>query len=224
MIAKLFLQITIYLAGMGALLFAAAGTLRWPGAWALLATSALLGSAAGLWLARINPGLLEERLRPIVQKGQPAADKAFMAAFALAVLAWIVVMGLERRLRPTDVPIALQALGLVLYFASTGFILWVFRENPFATPVVKVQVERNHRVVSSGPYAYVRHPMYGAMILFCVGVPLVAGSWWGLLMVPVFVALLALRARIEERALIDGLPGYADYVARVRYRLVPGLW
>ena len=224
MIAKLFLQITIYLAAMGALLFAAAGTLRWPGAWALLATSALLGPAAGLWLARINPGLLEERLRPIVQKGQPAADKAFMAAFALAVLAWIVVMGLERRLRPADVPIALQALGLVLYFASTGFILWVFRENPFAAPVVKVQVERNHRVVSSGPYAYVRHPMYGAMILFCVGVPLVADSSWGLLMVPVFVALLALRARIEERALIDGLPGYADYVARVRYRLVPGLW
>jgi protein-S-isoprenylcysteine O-methyltransferase Ste14 len=102
--------------------------------------------------------------------------------------------------------------------------MWVFRENSFAAPVVKVQSARAHRVVSTGPYALVRHPMYSGIMLFFVGVPLLLGSWWGVAIALLFIVLFAIRARIEERALIDGLPGYADYAARVRYRLVPGVW
>jgi protein-S-isoprenylcysteine O-methyltransferase Ste14 len=102
--------------------------------------------------------------------------------------------------------------------------MWVFRENSFAAPVVKVQAARHHRVVSSGPYAFVRHPMYSGIMLFFLGVPLLLGSWWGVAIAPVFAVLFAVRARIEERALIEGLPEYADYAARVRYRLVPGVW
>jgi protein-S-isoprenylcysteine O-methyltransferase Ste14 len=107
---------------------------------------------------------------------------------------------------------------------SSGFIMWVMRENSFAIPVVKLQTERGHRVVSTGPYAWVRHPMYTGTILFFVGAPLLLGSWWGVAMSPLFVVLFAIRTRIEERALIAGLPEYADYTARVRYRLLPGLW
>jgi len=107
-----------------------------------------------------------------------------------------------------------------MYLLSTGFIMWVFRENSFAAPVIKVQAERHHHVVSTGSYAMVRHPMYSSIMLFFVGAPLLLGSWWGVAMAPLF----AIRAAIEERALIAGLPGYADYTARVRYRLVPGLW
>lgn len=114
--------------------------------------------------------------------------------------------------------------GLVLFLASTLFTLWVFRENSFAAPVVKLQAERAQRVISTGPYAYVRHPMYSGMILFFASVPLILGSTWGLGIAPLFLVLLALRIRIEERTLITGLPGYADYAARVRYRLLPGLW
>ena len=102
--------------------------------------------------------------------------------------------------------------------------MWVFRANSFAAPVVKVQAARHHRVVSSGPYAFVRHPMYSGIILFFAGVPLLLGSWWGLAITPVFRLLFAFRARIEERALVEGLSGYADYAGRVRYRLIPGLW
>ncbi|MGY8668684.1 isoprenylcysteine carboxylmethyltransferase family protein [Bradyrhizobium sp. UFLA05-109] len=224
MIARLLLQNSIVVIAMGALLFAGAGTLDWHGAWVMLITSALLGPACGWWLYRLDPALLAERLRPVIQKDQPAADKIFMAVFILAMLVWLVAMGLERRYRASDMPLALQVLGFVLYLASTVFTLWVFRENSFAAPVVKLQTERAQHVVSTGPYAHVRHPMYSGMVLFFLGVPLLVGSWWGVAMLPLFVVLFAIRIRIEERTLIPGLPGYADYALRVRHRLLPGVW
>lgn len=224
MIARLLLQNTLLTAAMGALLFASAGTLHWPGAWMFLVTSVLLGPLCGWWIYRIDPALLAERLRPVLQKDQPAADKAFMIVFMVAMMAWLVAMGLDRRQSASGMALGVQALGFVLYLASTLFTLWVFRENSFAAPVVKLQAERAQRVISTGPYAHVRHPKYSGMILFFAGVPLLLGSWWGLAGAPVLLALLALRIRIEERTLHEGLPGYSDYAARVRYRLLPGVW
>ncbi|MBB4375980.1 Protein-S-isoprenylcysteine O-methyltransferase Ste14 [Bradyrhizobium sp. Rc3b] len=224
MIARLLLQNTITTAAMGALLFASAGTLRWPSAWVFLATCTLLGPLCGWWLYRIDPALLAERLRPVLQKDQPAADKLFMSVFVVAMLAWLVLIGVDRRLQSSDMPVALQAFGLALFLASTLFTMWVFRENSFAAPVVKLQAERAQRVISTGPYAHVRHPMYSGMVLFFAGVPLLLGSWWGLVMVPILVLLFAIRIGIEERTLRDGLAGYADYAERVRYRLMPGVW
>jgi protein-S-isoprenylcysteine O-methyltransferase Ste14 len=224
MIAKLLLQNTIFVVGLGALLFASAGTLDWPAAWVFLVVSAIIGPACGLWLARTDPALLAERMRPTFQADQPAADKKFMLTFIVVMLIWLVATGLDRRAQASDVPLVLQALGLAMYLLSTVFIMWVFRENSFAAPVVRVQAERHHRVVTSGPYAFVRHPMYSGIMLCFFGVPLLLGSWWGVAIAPVFAVLFAIRARIEERALVEGLPDYADYAARVRYRLVPGLW
>jgi protein-S-isoprenylcysteine O-methyltransferase Ste14 len=224
MIAKLLLQNSAFVLAMGALLFASAGTLHWPGAWAFLATSAVLGPACGLWLAKSDPALLAERLRLTARSEQPAADKRFVLVFHVAAVVWFVAMGLDRRINAPAMPPALQALGLAMYLASTAFIMWVFRENSFAAPVVKVQAERGHRVIDTGPYAWVRHPTYGGVSLFFVGAPLLIGSWWGAAVTPLFVVLFAIRVRIEERTLMAGLPGYADYVARVRYRLLPGIW
>src|SRR4051812_18245406 len=224
MIGKLLLQNTFFVVAMGALLFASAGTLQWPGAWAFLATSALLGPACGLWLAKRDPALLAERMRLTARSEQPAADKRLVLILYVAMVTWFVAMGLDRRVHASSVPVAAQVLGLALYLASIAFIMRVFRENSFAAPVVKVQAERGHRVIDTGPYAWVRHPMYSGVTLFFVSVPLLVGSWWGVATVPLFVILLAIRAGIEERTLMAGLSGYADYVARVRYRLVPGLW
>src|SRR5258708_32896465 len=211
MIAKLLLQNTFFVVAMGALLFASAGTLHWPGGWAFLATSAVLGPACGLWLAKTDPALLAERMRLTARDEQPAADKKFMLVFAAAALIWFVAMGLDRRLHTSGVPITLQALGLAMYLLSTGFIMWVFRVNSFAAPVIKVQAARDHHVVSSGPYAWVRHPMYSGVMLFFFGAPLLVGSWWGMALAPLFAVLFAVRVRIEERALVEGLPDYADY-------------
>jgi protein-S-isoprenylcysteine O-methyltransferase Ste14 len=224
MIAKLLLQPLIWIVAMGALLFVPAGTLHWPAGWVFLGTIAILGIAGGLWLAKTDPALLAERMRPMMQSGQPTADKKFMLAFGFVALTWFLAIGLDRRYHASDVPLALQALGLAMLVFSTGFILWVMRENSFAAPVIKLQSERGHRVVSTGSYAWVRHPMYSGTVLFFVGTPLLLGSWWGVAMSPLFAVLFAIRIAIEERALIAGLPDYADYTARVRYRLVPGLW
>ena len=224
MIAKLLLQNLIWIVAMAALLFVPAGTLHWPAAWVFLGTIAVLGMSCGLWLAKTDPALLAERMRPMMQSDQPAADKKFMLTFGFVALIWFLAIGLDRRYQASDVPLALQALGWAMLVLSTGFIMWVMRENSFAAPVVKLQTERGHRVVSTGPYAWIRHPMYSGTILFFVGAPLLLGSWSGLAMAPLFIVLFAIRAEIEERALIAGLPGYADYTARVRYRLVPGLW
>jgi protein-S-isoprenylcysteine O-methyltransferase Ste14 len=224
MIAKLLLQNLIWIVTMGALLFVPAGTLHWPAAWVFLATIAVLGVSGGLWLAKTDPALLAERMRPMMQQDQPAADKIFMLAFGFAALAWLLAIGFDVRFHGPRVPIAWQAMGWAMLLFSSGFILWVMRENSFAAPVIKLQTERGHHVVSSGPYAWVRHPMYSGTVLFFVGAPLLLGSWWGVAMSPLFIVLFAIRAGIEERALIAGLPGYADYTTRVRYRLVPGLW
>jgi protein-S-isoprenylcysteine O-methyltransferase Ste14 len=163
-------------------------------------------------------------MRPMMQDDQPAADKKFMLAFGAAALIWFIAIGLDRRMHASEVPVALQALGLIMLVLSFGFILWVMRENSFAAPVIKLQTERGHRVISTGPYAWVRHPMYSGTVLFFVGMPLLLGSWWGVALSPLFIVLFAIRAGIEERALLAGLPGYADYAARVRYRLLPGVW
>jgi len=224
MIARLLLQNFTFTVAMGALLFASAGTLHWPSAWVFLAASASLGPLCGWWLYRLDPALLAERLRPVIQKEQPPADKAFVTALMAAMLAWLVVMGLDRRALASDMPIAFQVLGFVLFMLCMLFTMSVFRENSFAAPVVKLQAERAQHVISTGPYAYVRHPMYSGMMLFFAGLPLALGSWWGLAMAPLFLALFAVRIDIEERTLREGLPGYIDYAARVRYRLVPGVW
>jgi len=224
MIAKLLLQNLIWTVAMGALLFVPAGTLHWPAAWVFLGTIAVLGLSGGLWLARTDPALLAERMRPVLRSDQPAADKILMLVFAFVALIWFVAIGLDRRTHASDVPLALQVLGFAMLLLSTAFIMWVMRENSFAAPVVRLQTERGHRVISSGPYAWVRHPMYSGMVPFFIGTPLLLGSWWGLAISPLLILVFAIRAGIEERALLAGLPGYADYRSRVRYRLLPGLW
>jgi protein-S-isoprenylcysteine O-methyltransferase Ste14 len=224
MIARLLLQNAVWTAGMALLLLAPAGTLRWPQAWVFLATIAALGIGCGLYLAKTDPALLRERMRAPVQDDQPAADKAFIAAFGLAALLWFMLMGLERRAGRAGMPLPVEATGWVLILLSTLVIMAAMRANSFASPAIRVQQDRQHQVADRGPYAWVRHPMYSGVVLYFVGMPLLLGSHWGLAMVPLLIALFAIRTEIEERALRAGLPGYADYAARVRYRLVPGLW
>jgi len=224
MIAKWLFQSLAWIVVLGALLFVPAGTLHWPAAWVFLGLMTATGIACGLWLAKNNPALLAERMRSPMQAEQPAADKKIVLSFGFAILILFITIGLDERFHSSQMPLALQALGLALLVFSTVFIMWVFHENSFAAAVVKVQAERGHHVVATGPYAFVRHPMYSATVLFLVGIPLLLGSWWGIAMSPIFAVLLGIRTRIEENTLMTGLPDYADYAARVRYRLVPGVW
>jgi protein-S-isoprenylcysteine O-methyltransferase Ste14 len=197
-------------------------SLAWTAAFAVL-LFVPIGLGCGSWLAKNNPELLAERMRSPIQPDQPAADKKIVAALGLAFLIWFIVMGLDERFHPSRMPVLLQAIGLAFLMLSTVLIM-VFRENSFAAAVVKVQSERGHHVISTGPYALVRHPMYTSALVFFVGSALLLGSWWGVAMSLIFAILFGIRTRIEENTLTTGLPGYADYAARVRYRLVPGVW
>jgi len=210
---------------LAVILFGAAGTFDWPQAWFYLAFTAVMSFGLGGWLAGHDPALLAERLGSLFQRDQKLWDKILMAIMLALWIGWLVLIGLDaKRYYWSDVPLALQIVGfLLICFGS--YIVWLtFKANSYAAPVIKIQKERGHLVVSTGPYGYVRHPMYAGALLFIAGAPLLLGSWWGLATGAGLVLLIAMRAVLEERTLAAELAGYADYAARVRYRLVPHLW
>jgi protein-S-isoprenylcysteine O-methyltransferase Ste14 len=224
LIPRLITQNAIWVATLGVLLFVPAGTLRWPAAWLFLVLLGGLGLVGGLWFAKANPGLLAERMQPMMQKDQPKADKIFMMVLGPIAMIWLIVMGLDQRYQWSGMSLGVQILGLALFVLSLVISFWVMQENTFAAPVVKIQADRGHQVIRTGPYAFVRHPMYSGVIFFFLGVALLLGSWWGAAITPIFIGLFAVRSVIEEKTLIAGLQGYRDYVEQVRYRLVPGIW
>lgn len=221
---KFVVRTTIWLILIAVLLFGTAGTLRWPQAWIYLAWAAAISFGGGLWLARHDPGLLNERLGSLVQRDQKGWDKLFMGMMLVLWFAWYALMGLDVRYHWSDVPAYAQVLGFLLLVLGCILVGLTFRANSFAAPVVKIQKERAHRVISTGPYAYVRHPMYAGALLINIGAPLLLGSWWGLVVGAVFTVMIGVRAVLEERMLKAELEGYVDYANRVRYRLVPYLW
>ena len=225
MVVRLIVQTVIWFGVMSAVLFASAGTFDWPAAWIYLAIMLALSLVTGLLLAWHDPALLKERLSAPIQKDQPKADKVLLSVLLLFLFGAFAFMALDAaRFKWSAVPSWVQAAGALLLVLSIGFSYRVMRENSFASPVVKVQSERGQRVVTTGPYRYVRHPLYSGSLLFVAGTSLLLGSWWGLLAALGLAALLAIRIGIEEKALRAGLAGYDAYAERVRYRLVPFVW
>lgn len=217
------LQLAAWVAFMAVLILWPAGTLAYPGAWVLIALFGLGGLVMILWLGKHSPALLRERMSSPVQREQNPWDRIWLGLFVIGFLAWLVIMSWDAaRTGFIAMPVWLQAaggLGIVLYMLGA---MWTFRENAFAAPVVKIQA--GQRVIDSGPYAIVRHPMYASALLLLAGIPLLLGSWIGLVLSVAFILGIAWRAVHEERTLIEELQGYRDYAARVRYRLVPYVW
>jgi protein-S-isoprenylcysteine O-methyltransferase Ste14 len=207
------------------LLFVPAGTLAWPQGWAFLILFYVGTEATTLWLLRHDRELLVERMRSPVAAGQPPRARAVMIAILVAFLGWIVFMALDaRRFGWSHAPLVAHLLGAGLMILA--FLGWfaVLRANSFAATTIRLQADRSQTVITTGPYAIVRHPMYASSILFMVGAPLVLGSLWGLLGLAVLIPLLAARVLGEEALLRDGLAGYVDYARKVRFRLLPGIW
>jgi len=225
MVGKLIIQTLVFYALTAILLFAAAGTWRWPQAWIFIIEMIATGIAIGIWLARHDPGLLAERMSSPIQRGQAAGDRLILLFICVAWPAWLVFIALDaQRFRLSHLPLWAQVAGALLILVAMYACYRTFRENSFAAPVVKIQRERGQTVVTTGPYAIVRHPMYAGAGLMFFGIPMLLGSAWGLALAPAWYLLLALRIPLEERVLRENLAGYDDYARRVRWRLLPGVW
>jgi protein-S-isoprenylcysteine O-methyltransferase Ste14 len=207
------------------LLFGGAGTLAWPAAWAFLFL--FLGPTALItsWLSRSNQALLRERMKLPVQKGQPFWDKILVGSLIIVFACWLVLMGVDAgRLHWSSVPWPLQFLGAAGMLLSMWISFRVFEANPFLANAVRIQTERGHRVVTGGPYRFIRHPLYAATLLLFPSCALVLGSWLGLAGTIVLAGLIVLRTALEDRELLEKLAGYRTYAQQVRYRLIPRVW
>jgi protein-S-isoprenylcysteine O-methyltransferase Ste14 len=207
------------------LLFVSAGTVLWTAGWMFIAIFFVFGLGITLWLAREDPDLLAERISSPFQREQPLWDKVFVAAVALLFVFWLTLMSLDAvRFGWSEVPGWLRVSGALGLLLSYFIIFLTFRENAYLAPVVKLQEEQAQGVVSTGPYRYVRDPVYSSMFLFFSGSALLLGSWWSLLLCPALLGLLVWRTTLEDRMLKSQLAGYDEYARNVRYRLIPHVW
>src|SRR5215217_1531233 len=228
LLGKALLEVLAEFAVFAALLFLCAGTLLWPAGWVFMALFFGFALAIVLWVARKEPELLEERMSSPMQSsssGQPLWEKVFVGAVMVLFVGWLILMPLDAvRFGYSEVPNWLQILGALAVVLSFYIMFLSFRENAYLAVVVKVQEQRGQSVVSSGPYRYVRHPMYASMFLLFPGSALLLGSWWGLMLCAVVLGLLLWRIPLEERMPENGLAGYEEYARKVRYRLIPHIW
>jgi len=206
-------------------LFLSAGTIAWPAAWIFLVL--FFGSVVGisLWLLEYNPGLLQERMTGLKAADRKAWDRPLLALISVFFVVWLVVMPLDTvRFHWSQIPRWLQSVGGLVLLAAFYVFYLTFRENPYLSPAVRIQKDRGQMVIATGPYHYVRHPMYSGFVLFVLGTTILLGSFYGLLMGSILIFMTARRAVLEERTLRDELQGYQDYMTQVTFRLIPYVW
>ena len=220
--ARAWLSLAVLAFLLGVALFAVAGTVRYWQGWIYLILFVGMSGGITLELMRRDPALLERRM-----KGGPLAEprplqRVLMLGASLGFIALLVVPALDFRFKWSTVPLGIVVLGEVLFVIGFVFIARVYRENTFTSATIGVA--EGQRVVSTGPYAIVRHPMYASALLYLLGTPLALGSYWGLAALAFMIPFLVWRLLDEEQMLARDLPGYAEYQKHVRYHLVPFVW
>jgi protein-S-isoprenylcysteine O-methyltransferase Ste14 len=207
---------------MAALIFIPAGTLDYWQAWSFLAVFFGASLAITLYLMAYDRPLLERRMRGGPTAEKEKAQKIVMSLLSIAFVAMLVVPGLDHRFYWSSMPPSIALAGDALIALGNVIIFLVFRENSYSAATVKVEVDQ--KVISTGPYALVRHPMYAGGLLILAGIPLALGSWWAFLIVLLLIPALFWRMFDEEQLLAKDLPGYAAYKQKVKFRLIPFVW
>ncbi len=207
---------------IGAALFLSAWTLAYWQAWVFLAVFFLSVLAITLYLAKNDPKLLERRTQagPVAEKEK--GQQTIQSIAAVAFIAMFVGPGLDHRFGWSVVPLPAVLAGDVLVALGLLIVFFVFRENSYTSAVIEVGAEQ--KIVSTGPYALVRHPMYSGALLMLIGVPLALGSYWGLLAFVPIALVIVWRLLDEEKFLVKNLAGYPEYQIKVRYHLIPFIW
>lgn len=207
---------------LGLTLFLAAGTFNYWQAWVLLAVAALSTSIPTGYLMLTNPVALQRRRRAGPTAESRTAQKVLISGWYLSLAAMLLVSALDRRFGWSSVPTAICLVGDVLVAVALGLGMLVVIQNSHAAATVRVEADQ--KVISTGLYGLVRHPMYTGNVIMLVGIPLALGSYWGLLFLIPGLIVLAVRIRDEEKLLQEELDGYREYTQKVRYRLVPCMW
>ena len=223
LLLKAVVRMGLFLMLTAGTLFSASGGADWGRAWVLLGTLFICVALNLAVLVTRNPELLAVRLQ--LEGGARQWDKVLSALLASLFVTALVVAGLDERFHSSpSLPLALHRATVVLFVAGDLLLLWAMVVNRFFSKMVRIQRERGHRVVSVGPYRYVRHPGYVGWILMSAAMPLILGSLWALVPVGLAVAGTVVRTALEDRMLRADLEGYEEYAGRVRYRLIPGVW
>lgn len=200
-----------------------AGRPDWVAGWLYVGIVTLYFLVNVAYLERVNPELIEARMR--MGKGTKRWDIVWGIIFGPILLAVYVVAGLDAiRFEWSVMSPLLWPIGLILFVLGAALFSWSMGVNPFFEKTVRIQAERGHRVIDTGPYAFVRHPGYVGFFGWCLSAPLLLGSWWAFVPAILSVAGLVIRTALEDRTLRQELEGYAAYSERVRYRLLPGIW
>jgi len=207
---------------VGILVFLPAGTLRYWQGWAFLATFAVCSTALTVYMALYDEKLLERRLRSGPRAETQTSQKIIIVLVMLGSVAFMVFPAFDHRFGWSPVPPYVSIIGNGLIVLGYLFIFFVVKENSYAASTI--QVMENQRVISTGPYALVRHPMYAGALVLIIGMPLALGSWYGVLGIFGFLPVLIWRLSDEERFLTGNLAGYVEYKSKVRWRLIPGLF
>lgn len=223
LLLKALVRLVLFLILMAAILFIASGRLDWSMAWVLLGALFICVALNLTVLVTRNPELLAVRLQ--LESGARQWDKVLSALLASLFVAALVVAGMDdRRHWSPPLPGSLHLAAVVLLVAGDLLLLWAMAVNRFFSKIVRIQRERGHRVVSAGPYRFVRHPGYVGWILMSAALPVILGSLWALVPVGLAVAGMVVRTALEDRMLRADLEGYEEYAGGVRYRLLPGIW
>jgi protein-S-isoprenylcysteine O-methyltransferase Ste14 len=220
--SKAWLTLVVLTIAMGLLLFVTAGTVRYWQAWSYLVVFFACSALTTIFVIRKDPALFERRMTGGPTGEQRPAQQVIQLFIWLGFLGLNVVPALDYRYGWSAVPPVAVLVGDVLLVIGFYFILLVFKENTFASATVEVAADQ--KVISTGPYAFVRHPMYASALLLLLGTPLALGSYWGFVPVAAMLPFLLWRILDEEHLLAGQLPGYADYQGKVRYRLLPWVW
>ncbi len=222
LVARAWLAVAGLAVAMGLLLFVFAGTMRYWQAWVYLSIFTGATALTTRYLVTNDRALLQRRMGGGPTGEKRPAQKLIMWCTSIGFVALLVVPALDHRFGWSAVPLGVVAAGDMLVVAGFYLISRVYRENTFTSATIEVADDQ--KVISTGPYAVVRHPMYAGGFLYLVGTPLALGSYWGLVPIAAMVPFLIWRLFDEEHLLATNLPGYAEYQQRVRYRLVPNVW
>jgi len=207
---------------MGVVLFVTAGTLDYWQAWVYLFVFTVTSLFTTIYLIKHDPELQKRRLRGGPTAETRASQRVIMAFTCLGFIGLLVVPALDRRLGWSNIPVYVVVAGDTLVAIGFYFIFLVYRENTYTSATIEIAA--NQKVIDSGPYSLVRHPMYASALLYLLGTPLALGSYWGLVPFLVIVPFLIWRIFDEEKMLTNELEGYGKYRQRVRDRLIPGVW